>query len=106
MELILSVIVITLITLSINFFLYRRKKKHLLLIDSLFEAFNQASRRQNISEIDRLGKEIIYNDCLTKVHLDSISETVDLHLDLHPNLLVLKELIMNKQLLWVGMSSF
>jgi len=106
MELILSVIAIGILAVSINFLLSKRKKNHFLLIDSLFREFENATECKNIFEIDKLGKEIIYNEGLTKIHLDYISEIVNLHFNLHPSLLELKELIMNKKLFWGGMSSY
>ena len=95
-----SVIIIALIAFTINFLLYKRKKNHLLLINSLFNQFKIAANRQEILEIDNLGKALLFNEGLTKVHLDYISETVNTHFYLHPNLLELKELVMNKQLFW------
>jgi hypothetical protein len=100
MELIASVIIIVLIAFTINFLLYKRKKNHLLLINSLFNQFKIATDRQDILEIHKLGKGLLFNEGLTKIHLDYISETVNTHFGLHPNLLELKELVMNKQLFW------
>jgi hypothetical protein len=106
MELIVSVIIIALIAFTINFLLYKRKKNRLLLINSLFNQFKIAADRQDILEIDNLGKELLFNEGLTKVHLDYISETVNKHFDLHPNLLELKELVMNKELFWNGFITY
>lgn len=102
MELIVSVIIIILIAFTINFLLYRRKKKHTSIVDSLFLQFKKAAENQNIFEIEALGKELLFNDGLTKIHLDYIAEVINLHFNLSPNLLELKELTMNKQRSWKG----
>lgn len=106
MELIVSVITLVLIAFTINFLLYKRKKNHLLIVDSLFQQFKKVSESEDILEIDKLGKQLLFNEGLTKVHLDYISETVNAHVDLHPILLELKELVMNKQRFWNRSISF
>ena len=102
MELIYAIIGILILTLIIHYYLSKSKKQDKLKIESIFIDFQLASKRKDIQEIDRLGKDLIYNLYFTKVHFDVVSKSVESHIEIHTELKELQNLLLNKELFWQG----
>ena len=102
MELIYAIVGIVMLIFIMFYFLKKSKTNDKLKIESLFSQFKIASERKDIFEINRLGKELVYNNYFTKNHLEFISSIVETHINSHLELKDLQKLILNKRLFWQG----
>ncbi|WP_289046751.1 hypothetical protein [uncultured Olleya sp.] len=93
----------------ISFFLFwlnKRKKKHLLTIESDWIKFNKSIKNNHIEGVSKFGTELIYNEHFTMVRLKEMSKLINtleeqnIELKKSNRLEELKSLIYNKYLDW------
>ncbi|MFT5823345.1 MAG: hypothetical protein ACI8ZM_004606 [Crocinitomix sp.] len=97
---VLAVTIIMGIAFYLNYRMRLRNKRHAVIYESNVLKFDQAVRRNDWPEMERIGRDLLYNTSVTLIVVNKIEAKAEEMAHNYPEFEVLKSEAMNKKLRW------